>query len=148
MKSKFRTIFWVGNAILPVILIIVLVISLKDLFINKDFGVGNLMLIFAAIFTLIIGLNTILDIKSINLSNERIEISYVFTLKKEIVHFSEVKEIRLKKEPGSMGGYISDGYKYSELILSNKQIVISPHVYGNYNELISEINRLKSTHNA
>ncbi len=142
ISSKFRGLFIGKIVFLAFVATVIIIFFLRFLLImngvESQIFLVSVLGIFIVLSVLII--YRILAVMKVNVLEDKMEI-YSFFGKKTEIFFSEITRIETEKVVRtSKGGYITDGFHYSILILKNgKRIDISPDEFENYSEMMAAI---------
>ena len=148
ISSKFRGLFIGKIVFLSFVFTVLTTFSLKYLLkvneIDSQISVNLIIGVFIVLLLLII--YRIVAVMKVNVLKDRIEIFSFFGKKTEIF-LSEITKIETEKVVRtSKGGYISDGFHYSILILKNgMRIDISPDEFENYSEIMAAIRNRRNS---
>ena len=148
ISSKFRGLFIGKIVFLSFVFTVLTTFSLKYLLkvneIDSQISVNLIIGVFIVLLLLII--YRIVAVMKVNVLKDRIEIFSFFGKKAEIF-LSEITKIETEKVVRtSKGGYISDGFHYSILILKNgMRIDISPDEFENYSEIMAAIKNRRNS---
>lgn len=145
--SKFEKLYLLRNAFMPIICICLglLLIDIK-IYYKKDIDV-----IFPVFFLLIIGLLVLFynfnSIYKLIVEETTITKIYFLSRKTEIIYYETIKSSNKEFIDGSYSpevGQITSGYyRYVFNLEKNKELIVSPLYFKNYNQLIIAINQMR-----
>lgn len=142
--SKFEKLYLLRNAFMPIICIGLglLLIDIK-IYYKKDADVT-----FVVFFLLILGCLILLynfnSIYKLIVEETTITKVYFLSRKTEIIYYTSIKSSNKEFIDGSYSpevGKISSGYyRYVFNLEKNKELIVSPLYFKNYNQIVTEIN--------